>query len=71
MDVQNPDPAAQLRGLFRAVVLEAIVHQAITGSSQTECVHHLWLKAQGPDRDQPGLHFAAGKPGGRKPSPED
>eukprot|EP00975_Prorocentrum_lima_P011993 2546896-Prorocentrum_lima.AAC.1 len=62
MDVQDQRPAAQLRGVFRTVVLEARVHQASTGSSQTEpYIHRIWLEAQGPDCDQLVLHSAARK----------
>eukprot|EP00975_Prorocentrum_lima_P044841 9391481-Prorocentrum_lima.AAC.1 len=60
MDVQDQCPAAQLRGVLRTIVLEAIVHQASAGSSQYT-IFGSRLKAQGPERDQLGPHFAARK----------
>eukprot|EP00975_Prorocentrum_lima_P048735 10196437-Prorocentrum_lima.AAC.1 len=65
MDVQQHRPAAQLRGLFRTVVLLKSVHHVSTGSSQTEPhIHHLWFNGQGQELqvqtvDQSGLHLAA------------
>eukprot|EP00975_Prorocentrum_lima_P055509 11639333-Prorocentrum_lima.AAC.1 len=48
MDVQDQRPAAQLRGVFRTVVLEATVHQDSTDTKSS--VHHLWPKGPRPSK---------------------
>eukprot|EP00975_Prorocentrum_lima_P014488 3073848-Prorocentrum_lima.AAC.1 len=55
MDVPDQCPAAQLRGVFRIVVLEAIVHQAGTGTS-LECA----LQPGKPGGSQPSPEVGQG-----------